>query len=148
MTVPQASRTCQQQSFFPVPRSACWLQLLRTPQEPTGLCWDWLSLDPNRRQGCSLLHLSPQPGSAQWAFPWQMQYKRSGEGRALLKGMAYFFPMYLWRDRGRVVQMAETRTDEVTLKSQTNIGKLNDFCKGRTFQFRGFIQTLTSKSAG
>lgn len=47
--------------------------------------------------------------------------------------------MYLWRDGGTVVQMAKTRTDEVTLKSQTNIGKLNDFSKGWTFQFRGFI---------
>ena len=56
--------------------------------------------------------------------------------------------MYLWRDGGRVVQMAKTRTNEVTLKSQTNIGKLDDFCRGQTFQFRGFIQTHTSKSAG
>lgn len=144
----QASKACQQQSFLPVLGSACWLRLLGTLQEPTGLCWDWLSLDPNCRQGCSLFHLSPQPGSAQWAFPWQMQYKHSGEGWALLKGTAYFFLMYLWRGGGRVLQMAKIRTNEVTLKSQINKGKLNDFWKGRTIQFRGFIQTHTSKSAG
>lgn len=56
--------------------------------------------------------------------------------------------MYLWRGGGRVLQMAKIRTNEVTLKSQINKGKLNDFCKGWTIQFRGFIQTHTSKSAG